>query len=55
MEVVENEPFSPADRIGQLSLRNLDLADTRNKLKLYSNLGVLPAADDVKQLYNDDN
>jgi len=54
MEVVEDEPFSPADRIGQLSLRNLDLADTRNKLKLYSNLGVLPAADDVKQLYNDD-
>ncbi len=54
MEVVEDEAFSPTDRIGQLSLRNLDLADTRNKLKLYSNLGVLPAADDVKQLYNDD-
>lgn len=54
MEVVENEPFSPTDRIGQLSLRNLDLADTRNKLKLYSNLGALPAADDVKKLYDDD-
>ncbi|MCL4141776.1 UNVERIFIED_CONTAM: hypothetical protein GTU68_046403 [Idotea baltica] len=54
MEVVEDEAFSPTDRIGQLSLRNLDLADTRNKLKLYSNLGVLPAADDVKLLYNDD-
>jgi len=54
MEVVENEPFSPTDRIGQLSLRNLDIADTRNKLRLYSNKGVLPAEDDVKQLYADD-
>ncbi len=55
MEVVENEPFSPTDRIGQLSLRNLDLADTRNKLKQYSSLGALPAADELKKLYNDDN
>jgi len=55
MEVVENEAFSPLDRIGQLSLRNLDLADTRNKLKLYSNLGALPASDDVKKLYDDTN
>ena len=53
MEVVENEPFSPVDRIGQLSLRNLDLADTRNKLKLYSGLGALPASQDVKKLFDD--
>ena len=53
MEVVENEAFSPTDRIGQLSLRNLDLADTRNKLKLYSKLGSLPAAGSVKRLYDD--
>jgi len=54
MEVVENEPFSPTDRIGQLSLRNLDLADTRNKLKLYSNLGALPASNQNKQLFDDE-
>lgn len=54
MEVVENEAFSPTDRIGQLSLRNLDLADTRNKLKLYSGLGALPASEKVKQLFDDE-
>ncbi len=54
MEVVEDEPFSPVDRIGQLSLRNLDIADSRRKLKLYSGLGTLPDGDNLKQLYNDD-
>ncbi len=54
MEVVENEAFSPTDRIGQLSLRNLDLADTRNKLKLYSGLGALPSSEKVKQLFDDE-
>jgi argininosuccinate synthase len=54
MEVVEDEPFSPVDRIGQLSLRNLDIADSRRKLKLYSGLGALPEGDKLKQLYHDD-
>ena len=32
MEKVENAPFTPADRIGQLTMRNLDITDTRAKL-----------------------
>jgi argininosuccinate synthase len=37
--------FSPQDRIGQLTMRNLDLADTRDKLFTYVRAGVLaPAA-----------
>jgi len=41
MEKVEDAPFSPADRIGQLTLRNLDITDTRGKLGLYSKSGLL--------------
>jgi argininosuccinate synthase len=37
--------FSPQDRIGQLTMRNLDLADTRDKLLLYLKTGVLGASD----------
>ncbi|MBV9361104.1 MAG: argininosuccinate synthase [Betaproteobacteria bacterium] len=33
--------FTPADRIGQLTLRNLDIADTRDKLELYSKARLL--------------
>jgi argininosuccinate synthase len=44
MEKVENAPFSPADRIGQLTMRNLDIADTRDKLGLYSRAGLLDSA-----------
>jgi argininosuccinate synthase len=33
--------FSPADRIGQLTMRNLDIADTRQKLGLYVNAGLM--------------
>lgn len=33
--------FSPTDRIGQLTMRNLDIADTRQKLGLYVNAGLL--------------
>ena len=43
MERVEDAAFGPADRIGQLTMRNLDIADTRAKLELYSDLGMLPA------------
>ncbi|GAB4396640.1 MAG: argininosuccinate synthase [Rhodoferax sp.] len=41
MEKVEDAPFSPADRIGQLTLRNLDIADTRAKLGVYAKAGLL--------------
>jgi argininosuccinate synthase len=33
--------FSPQDRIGQLTLRNLDIADTRDKLYVYMKVGLL--------------
>ena len=33
--------FSPRDRIGQLTLRNLDIADTREKLKTYAQTGLI--------------
>ncbi len=33
--------FSPADRIGQLTMRNLDIADTREKLAIYSQAGLM--------------
>jgi argininosuccinate synthase len=32
--------FSPQDRIGQLTMRNLDIADTREKLLFYARLGM---------------
>lgn len=41
MERVEGAAFSPTDRIGQLTMRNLDIADTREKLELYSSQGRL--------------
>ncbi len=33
--------FSPQDRIGQLTMRNLDIADTREKLLIYTKAGLL--------------
>jgi argininosuccinate synthase len=33
--------FSPQDRIGQLTMRNLDIADTREKLATYAKAGLL--------------
>ena len=33
--------FTPADRIGQLTMRNLDIADTRDKLMTYAKVGLL--------------
>ena len=41
MEKIENAPFTPADRIGQLTLRNLDISDTRAKLALYIETGLI--------------
>jgi argininosuccinate synthase len=38
--------FSPLDRIGQLTMRNLDIADTREKLHAYSKSGLLEASKD---------
>jgi argininosuccinate synthase len=33
--------FTPADRIGQLTMRNLDIIDTRDKLRVYTETGLL--------------
>jgi argininosuccinate synthase len=33
--------FTPADRIGQLTMRNLDISDTRQKLGIYGAAGLL--------------
>ncbi|MFC0309649.1 argininosuccinate synthase [Gallibacterium trehalosifermentans] len=41
MEKVENAPFDPKDRIGQLTMRNLDITDTRDKLGIYTQTGLL--------------
>jgi argininosuccinate synthase len=41
MEKVEDAPFSPQDRIGQLTMRNLDIVDTRAKLGIYAKSGML--------------
>jgi argininosuccinate synthase len=41
MERTEDAAFGPTDRIGQLTMRNLDIADTRQKLELYAGLGTL--------------
>ena len=39
MERTEDAAFGPTDRIGQLTMRNLDIQDTRNKLDLYRKQG----------------
>ena len=37
--------FSPTDRIGQLTMRNLDIVDTRAKLGIYAQTGLLSLGD----------
>ena len=39
MERTEDAAFGPTDRIGQLTMRNLDIMDTRQKLDLYRQQG----------------
>jgi argininosuccinate synthase len=41
MERVENAAFGPLDRIGQLTMRNLDIDDSRTKLEVYRQVGTL--------------
>ena len=50
MEKVEDAPFSPADRIGQLTMRNLDIVDTREKLAIYAKAGLLSLGKDGEML-----
>ena len=48
--------FTPADRIGQLTMRNLDIVDTREKLAIYTRTGLLSPGQgtSVPRLTNDD-
>ncbi|MGM0386283.1 MAG: argininosuccinate synthase [Actinomycetota bacterium] len=41
MERVDEAAFGPADRIGQLTMRNLDIQDSRSRLELYAMQGVV--------------
>ena len=45
MERTEDAAFGPTDRIGKLTMRNLDIADTRAKLELYRAQGQLGGGD----------
>jgi argininosuccinate synthase len=38
--------FTPLDRIGQLTMRNLDIVDTRDKLGIYTRTGLLSLGED---------
>jgi argininosuccinate synthase len=44
------EGFSASDRIGQLALRNLDIADTRQKIQVYRDSGVITSNASVVDL-----
>jgi argininosuccinate synthase len=44
MERTEDAAFGPVDRIGQLTMRNLDIADSRAKLEQYAGLGLIGTA-----------
>ena len=44
MERVGDAAFGPLDRIGQLTMRNLDIADTRSKLEQYARRGIVGGA-----------
>ncbi|MDO5653553.1 MAG: argininosuccinate synthase, partial [Brachymonas sp.] len=50
MEKVENAPFDPIDRIGQLTMRNLDIIDTRGKLGIYADSGLVRLGDSAGML-----
>ncbi|AMP13522.1 argininosuccinate synthase [Collimonas pratensis] len=39
--------FTPQDRIGQLTMRNLDISDTRQKLAIYQSTGLLASSNAV--------
>jgi argininosuccinate synthase len=41
MEKGDEVFFTPLDRIGQLTMRNLDIADTREKIRVYHHAGLM--------------
>jgi argininosuccinate synthase len=44
MERVGDAAFGPDDRIGQLTMRNLDIADSRSRLEQYAAQGLIGGA-----------
>ena len=44
MERVGDSAFGPTDRIGQLTMRNLDIADSRSRLEQYAAQGIIGGA-----------
>ena len=44
MERVGDAAFGPTDRIGQLTMRNLDIADSRGRLEQYAGMGLIGGA-----------
>jgi argininosuccinate synthase len=46
MERTEDAAFGPTDRIGQLTMRNLDIADSRSKLEQYASARLLVAGEE---------
>ncbi|SDF59175.1 argininosuccinate synthase [Klenkia brasiliensis] len=47
MERTTDSAFGPVDRIGQLTMRNLDIADSRAKLEQYAAIGMLGSHADL--------
>jgi argininosuccinate synthase len=47
MERTEDAAFGPEDRIGQLTMRNLDIEDSRARLAAYSQGGLLPEVEQI--------
>ena len=47
MERTEDAAFGPQDRIGQLTMRDLDIADSRARLAAYSEAGLLPEVEQI--------
>ena len=47
MERNEDQAFGPQDRIGQLTMRDLDIADSRARLATYGDQGLLPNVDEI--------
>jgi argininosuccinate synthase len=50
MERVEDAAFGPLDRIGQLTMRLLDIEDSRGKLALYGRLGLTGGDESLGEL-----
>jgi len=47
--------FTPTDRIGQLTMRNLDITDSREKLQVYKAVGLLSGSNSDSLKLLDDN